>query len=60
LRCILPLLSQGQAYRAVYAKVRLIAGTDFKSVPARALPTDFLQSRPIFMTFKIFCEVVNV
>ncbi|OGP85432.1 MAG: hypothetical protein A2V87_08255 [Deltaproteobacteria bacterium RBG_16_58_17] len=43
---------------AAYAKVRLIMGTDFKSVPTRALPAAFLRSRPIFTTFKTFYEVV--
>jgi len=35
-------------------------GTDFKSVPARALPAGFLRSRPIFATFKTFYEVVKI
>src|SRR4030042_500486 len=43
---------------AAYAKVRLIMGTDFKSVPVRALPAAFLRSRPIFATFKTYYEVV--
>jgi hypothetical protein len=43
----------------LYAKVRRIMGTDFKSVPARALPAAFLRSRPIFAAFKTFYEVVT-
>jgi hypothetical protein len=39
---------------AAYAKVRLIPQN------SRALPADFLRSRPIFTTFKTFYEVVKV
>jgi len=38
---------------ASYAKVRLIPQD------SRALPAAFLRSRPIFVTFKTFYEVVN-
>jgi hypothetical protein len=33
-------------------------GTDFKSVPARALPADFLRSRPQFKALETFYESV--
>jgi hypothetical protein len=39
---------------AAYGKVRLIPQD------SRALPAAFLQSRPIFTTFKTFYEIVNV
>jgi len=38
---------------AAYAKVRRILHD------SRALPADFLQSRPFFWTFKTFYKVVN-
>jgi hypothetical protein len=34
-------------------------GTDFKSVPARALPAVFLRSRPKFKAFETCYEIVN-
>jgi len=37
---------------AAYAKVRLTPQD------SRALPADFLRSRPIFVTFKTFYEVI--
>ena len=43
---------------AAYATVRHIMETDFKSVPARALPADFLRSRPQFKAFGTFYESV--
>jgi hypothetical protein len=39
---------------AAYAKVRLIPQD------SRALPAAFLRSRPIFMTFKTFYEIVKL
>jgi hypothetical protein len=51
LRCASPFVI------AAYAKVRLIMGTDLKSVPARALPAAFLRSRPDFRAFAAFYEI---